>query len=102
MDLWIRSQKNNDILPTLIKVEEIKLSNYEKEINEVLQPKYTKIFPCLVANNCYNLGIYKTRERALEVLDEIQDMLLGGDFTPKEEDMILICGSARVYEMPEE
>ena len=30
---------------------------------------------CLVINNLYCVGIYKTKERALEVLDEIQDLL---------------------------
>ena len=47
---------------------------------------------------------YKTKERALEVLDEIQDELIGSDFMPieKDEEVVLTCGSARIYEMPEE
>ena len=49
------------------------------------------------------LGTYKTKERALEVLDEIQDELIGSDFMPieKNEEVVLTCGSAKIYEMPE-
>ena len=40
----------------------------------------------------------------IEVLDEIQDELIGSDFMPieKDEEVVLTCGSARIYEMPEE
>ena len=49
------------------------------------------------------LGTYETKERALEVLDEIQDELIGSDFMPieKNEEVVLTCGSAKIYEMPE-
>lgn len=86
MDLWIRSQDKT----TLIRSYEIYI--IEQQSKYLIRAKKTS----------HILGVYNTIERALDVLDEIQDMLLGGDFTPKEEDMILICGSARVYEMPEE
>ncbi len=60
MNLWIRSQKNNDnIRPILLKVESLELSDDYDDMN------------CIVANNLYNIGTYKNKERALEVLDEI-------------------------------
>ena len=63
MDLWIRSQKNEILRQVLLKVNEIELGDYDDDMN------------CLVANNLYCIGIYKTKERALEVLDEIQNIL---------------------------
>ena len=75
MDLWIRSQKNYEIIPSLIKVNEIKLGKYEKEIDEVLQPKYTKVYPCLIVNSYFVVGVYEKEERALEVLDEIDSLM---------------------------
>ena len=50
------------------------------------------------------LGTYKTKERAIEILDEIQDELISSDFMPieKNEEVVLTCGSARIYEMPED
>ena len=58
MELWIRSQDKK----TLVKVDKI------------------SIYPCddgwLIGKDIYNsYGIYKTEERALEVLDEIQGKL---------------------------
>ena len=49
------------------------------------------------------LGTYETKERAIEILDEIQDELISSDFMPieKNEEVVLTCGSARIYEMPE-
>ena len=54
--------------------------------------------------NNVELGTYKTKERALEVLDEIQDELISSDFMPieKNEEVVLTCGSARIYEMPKD
>lgn len=63
MELWIRSQKNEELRQGLFKVNEIELGDYDNDMN------------CLVINNLYCVGIYKTKERALEVLDEIQNIL---------------------------
>ena len=60
MDLWIRSQKNDDLRPRLLKVKEFELGDYDEK------------YDCIVVNNLYCVGIYKTKERALEVLDEIE------------------------------
>ena len=63
MKLWIRSQKNEKLRQGLFKVNEIELGDYDNDMN------------CLVINNLYCVGIYKTKERAIEVLDEIQNIL---------------------------
>ncbi len=63
MELWIRSQDKTK----LVKVDNISYldvaDDYEKEVHSLW-------------NDCKGvLGIYKTKERALEVLDEIQNIL---------------------------
>lgn len=63
MELWIRSQKNNRIRPILIKVESLELGDDLEGMD------------CIVANNLYNLGTYETKERTLEVLNEIENLL---------------------------
>jgi len=63
MELWIRSQKNDNLRPMLVKVNELELGDYGKNLD------------CIVVNNLHCVGIYKTKERALEVLDEIQNKL---------------------------
>lgn len=60
MELWIRSQYGS----LLEKAEAIKIANYDGTIS-------------IVINNDYVFGKYKTKERAIEVLDEIQEAKLG-------------------------
>ena len=60
MNLWIRSQYGS----LLEKAEAIKIANYDGTIG-------------IVINNDYVFGEYKTKERAIEVLDEIQEAKLG-------------------------
>ena len=60
MELWIRSQKNDNLRPMLLKVNEFEIGDYNDDMN------------CIVVNNLHCVGIYKTKERALEILDEIQ------------------------------
>lgn len=89
MNLWVRSQDKR----ILQKVDNIFLdANYED-----------KRISTYDGDNV-ELGTYKTKERALEVLDEIQDELISSDFMPieKNEEVVLTCGSARIYEMPED
>lgn len=103
MDLWIRSQDKK----LLEKVSGVTLDN---EGIEIYSTKTGRIF-----------GIYETKERALEVLNEIQNLLIPkinvNTFNIKNEDMLngrqfLICENAikdssikqyetYVYEMPE-
>lgn len=74
MDLWIRSQNKKE----LIKINHLVL--IDEEIRGVID------------NGCYiMLGSYKTKERALEVLDEIQKLL-----------ETRVDVEQMVYEMPKE
>ena len=85
MELWIRSQDKRH----LIKAEYVSIM--ENNIINVASSGWD-----------YDVAKYKSKERALEVLDEIHDELISSSFTPNEEKEILTCGSARVYEMPKE
>lgn len=90
MELWVRSQDKMKLVNNC----NLYISNEIRNeyVIEDLNNKYLK------------LGTYKTKERAIEVLDEIQDELISSDFMPieKNEEVVLTCGSARIYEMPEE
>ena len=57
MELWIRSQDKTQ----LIKVNNVYLDN-----------EFVDIF--YICENGISLGKYKTKERALEILDEIQEL----------------------------
>ena len=61
MDLWVRSQNKY----RLLKVESLQII-YNQEDNEL---------PYSINSSYELLGSYKTKERALEILDEIQQML---------------------------
>lgn len=86
MDLWIRSQNRED----LSKVEH--LGVYDK-----------KIYINGYEEHGYCIGDYATKERALEVLDEIQKKInlvcLGHDFGSP---MIDLKNPTYIYEMPKE
>ena len=105
MELWVRSQDKEE----LVKAERLSVYNKRIYINEYDE-------------NGYCIGIYATRERALEVLDEIQNILkpkyildsssikLDGDsWTENGEILQKYTANARVeelstyvYEMPQE
>ena len=74
MELWVRSQDRIK----LIKVDEVKI--------ETVKGGNTFIY-----SHATDLGTYTTRERALEVLDEIQKILI--DYSKM---------SRVVYQMPED
>lgn len=96
MDLWIRSQDRE----CLIKIENISIDNENWVLGNLVSDDNKAI--C----DYWKLGHYKTKERALEVLDEIQmhikkqdtdELLVNSDG--------IITGQkhyGRVYEMPEE
>ena len=104
MELWIRSQDKTK----LVKVDNIAYmdssKDYEKEVHSLW-------------NDCKGiLGTYKSKERALEVLDEIQNILSGNcllksydNVTPEFSENIIInpCEvhieqlNNYVYNMPE-
>lgn len=84
MDLWIRSQDKK----VLIICRKLCVrGTYGNEI---------------IGNDICSLGIYKSKERALEVLDEIQNKInlinLGHDFGSP---MIDLKNPTYIYEMPE-
>lgn len=114
MDLWIRSQNREK----LIKVNNICLGYAEK-----LNMYYLGVF----YDDLHMLGKYKTKERAMEILDEIQGILkpkgiikLDGMYKPKDIERIREKYNSKhyfiadneietiqmpetiVYEMPEE
>lgn len=85
MNLWVRSQDKMN----LVKINQVNI-NYQD--NKQIIANYV---PELYENSaCYYelLGIYETKERALEVLDEIQNYIL----LPNTDN------SAYVYNMPED
>ncbi len=88
MDLWIRSQDKMKLLNNCNFI--IENMNDEWWIEDVSYNKFWK------------LANYKTKERTLEVLDEIQDELISTSTVPIFNNEKITCGCARVYEMPKE
>lgn len=98
MNLWVRSQDKMN----LVKVRQIGV-NYKD--NKQIIANYT---PELYENSgeYYELlGTYKAKERAIEVLDEIQDKMLNGSFAKKinglGEELDLMPNPILIYNMPE-
>ena len=88
MELWVRSQDKE----VLGKAKEIMI--YEKEKR------------CEILIDCYTYGTYATKERALEVLDEIQENIVKqGQVIILTDERGIANGSkffSYVYEMPKE
>lgn len=87
MNLWIRSQDREKIT----KVNSVNISEFQDSIT---------ICGSIDGINLFSLASYKTKERALEVLDEIQSLLI---------ECVNFCefkidnkNTSRVYEMPKE
>lgn len=105
MELWIRSQDKE----SLTKVSNISLKKIRKP--------YTNEFDCYGIGTYYDnlqvLGTYKTKERAIEVLDEIEEriMLINTINIAKDRDSLIACknvlteekikGLNYPYQMPE-
>lgn len=89
--MWIRSQNKED----LIKCQKISIIGPGKDVYLLVE---------LTNDNYIELGIYKSKERALEVLDDIQNKIEGnrvlidayGDIRIKKKD------NNTVYQMPKE
>ncbi len=103
MDLWIRTQDRKG----LVKVNAIFIDD-----TNMIDNGYVTIY-----SQCceYELGTYPTKERALEVLDEIQKFISQEDYLhirksslnnldDIEEPKYILksCGIPKVYEMPKE
>ena len=102
MELWIRSQDKEN----LIKVIDIKIKEMENRTYKYGDIGKSNEF-AIVSNNII-LGYYETKERAFEVLDEIQNILrprimmkYNDDFTMSVSD-IEPQPAIYVYEMPKE
>lgn len=92
MDLWIRS-KNKEFL---MKVDNINLG-IDVDTNEP-----NRLFTFVGgAITSFTLGTYKTKERALEILDEIQELLEPVNVVEVSKKEAVI-GANILYEMPEE
>lgn len=100
MELWIRSTAKTNLLQArFLTIMESKIF-YKK--NEWEYEGYT-ICNVALNGNYELLGTYKTKERAIEVLDEIQDKInlinLGHDFGSP---MIDLKNPTYIYQMPED
>lgn len=91
MDLWIRSQDKEE----LIKI------NSRLFIRHIENVGYSIMNDLCVDDGFITLGTYKTKERALEVLDEIQNKInlinLGHDFGSP---MVDLKNPTYIYQMP--
>ena len=72
MNLWIRSQDKK----RLLKCDCLKVEYQTAIIQTDLYKRHCEPIGWVIENNSILIGIYKTKERALEVLDEIQDVLM--------------------------
>lgn len=96
MDLWIRSQDKSN----LKKVNNIYAEKIEKDFESWVDNIYCR--PYVITSDNGNLGFYATKERALEVLDEIQehlDYLNIGHIDRTDEKGFRVCS---IYNMPKE
>ena len=92
MELWVRSQDKRIL---------------QKVDNIYLNANYDNRRICTNDSRDYesDLGEYKTKERAIEILDEIQNKMLNGVFAKKinglGEELDLIPNPILIYNMPE-
>lgn len=93
MDLWIRSQNKKELIPNP------KLGIDQCENRYYIVDRYN-------FENAFILGEYKSKERALEVLDEIENHLINSSFAKKTNGLgevkDIIPNPLFVYEMPKE
>ena len=106
MELWIRTQDRMN----LVKINQVSL-NYQNN-KQIIANYIPEIYE---KSSCYYelLGTYKTKERALEVLDEIEEriMLINTIHIAKDTDSLIACknvlteekikGLNYPYQMPE-
>ena len=102
MELWIRSQDRED----LVKVNALWIMDNQIWMEVPFYDNHKKLGLTVTSNN-HRLAVYKTKERALEVLDEIQRKIKNNfivDFEPIEENPYGKAHTEQVktivYEMP--
>ena len=100
MNLWVRSQDKEKLL----KCNDIAISNNMINERESIKFKGYKIVGYFDKNTEYEiLGTYKTKERAIEILDEVQNKLNIRHCDDVGTQFILINEMTPViYEMPKE
>ena len=90
MNLWVRSQDRECL---------INISNIQYVYKNNMHGLGTYY------DNLKILGTYKTKERVIEVLDEIQDRMLNSEFAKKinglGEELDLMPNPILIYNMPE-
>ena len=113
MELWVRSQSKENLL----KIKNLSIDNENKILGNLISDDNKSICDYWI------LGTYKSKERALEIIDEIQNILkpqIIAHIQPSEEMAELLGGlqygktlkmkndfeykelSTYVYEMPDE
>ena len=99
MNLWVSSQDKEKLL----KIDGIQYQNCKLVENETVEANILIGFYSSYENEI--LGEYNTKERAIEILDEIQNKMLNGVFTKKinglGEELDLIPNTILIYNMPE-
>lgn len=93
MDLWIRSQNKKELIPNpKLGIDQCKNRYY-------IVDRYN-------FENAFILGEYKSKERALEILDEIENHLINSSFAKRTNGLgevkDIIPNPLFVYEMPKE
>lgn len=88
MELWVRSQDKE----ILVKVNNLSLALNKDETCEIINS--------FEDHQCWELGTYTTKERALEVLDEIHEHIEKYGETYLQENGLKHYGN--VYQMPSE
>ena len=87
MDLWVRSQDKTD----LVKVNALWIMDNQIWMEVPFYENHKKVGLSVTGNN-HKLAQYKTKERALEVLDEIDNLM---------SDAVYNGLNVARYEMPE-
>lgn len=101
--MWIRSQ-DKTVLAKInnIFLEKSKSMILTEEDLEEIKDSY-RIIAYIKNNKYFDLGTYKSKERAIEVLDEVEKKInlinLGHDFGSP---MIDLKNPTYIYQMPEE
>lgn len=99
MNLWIRSQLGG----CLIKTNDLKIMELDKEGFKALCDEDSDGFWSIVANDDPCVGKYATKERALEILDEIEGLLLLKKGLKLTADAVYsVENNLAIYEMPKE
>lgn len=100
MELWIRSQDRED----LVKVNALWILDNQIWMEVPFYENHKKVGLSITGHN-HKLAEYSTKERALEVLDEIQKLLCFNiqNVSYEVADLLLKANSLpKIYEMPKE